>query len=60
MMCDYIYIINWEILRSGKVREFTTLNKEEYEEVLKNIRMLHLYTHQLEKTKKEMKLFYMI
>ena len=37
MMTDYIYIINWEILKSGKVREFSTLDKEEYEEVLKNI-----------------------
>ena len=37
MMCDYIYIINWEIVRSGKVREKTFINKKEYEEFLKKI-----------------------
>ena len=28
MMSDYIYIINWEIVRSGKVREKTFIDKE--------------------------------
>ena len=37
MMCDYIYIINWEIVRSGKVREKAFLDKEEYEDFLKVI-----------------------
>ena len=37
MLTDYIYIISWEILRSGRVREFTTIDREEYEEVLNNI-----------------------
>lgn len=36
-MKNTIYIINWEIIRSGKIREFSTLDKQEYEEVLKNI-----------------------
>ena len=36
-MTDYIYIINWEILRSGKVREKSFIDKEEYEEFLKTI-----------------------
>ena len=37
MMCNYVYIINWEILRSGKVREKVFLDKEEYKEFLKKI-----------------------
>ena len=37
MLTDYIYIISWEIKRSGRVREFTTLDEQEYKEVLKNI-----------------------
>lgn len=37
MMCDYIYIVNWEIIRSGRVREFTTLDKEEFDVFVSNI-----------------------
>ena len=36
-MKNTIYIINWEIKRSGKVREFSTFDEEEFREVLKNI-----------------------
>ncbi len=37
MMCDYIYLVSWEILRSGKVREKAFLEKEEYDEFIKYI-----------------------
>ena len=37
MMCDYIYIVNWEIKTSGKVREATFLDKAEYDEFVKKI-----------------------
>ena len=49
-----IYIINWEILKSGKVREFTTFDFEEYEEVKKNIinsnryKLIEFYALELE------------
>lgn len=31
MRNNWIYIINWEIKRSGRIRELSTLNKVEYE-----------------------------
>lgn len=54
-MTDYIYIINWEIVRSGKVRERAFIDKEEYEEFLKkiignkNYKLLDSYKLDLEK-----------
>ena len=37
MMCDYVYVINWEILRSGKVREKVFFNKIEFDNFVKHI-----------------------
>ena len=37
MKNNWVYVISWEIKRSGRVREFTTLDEQEYKEVLKNI-----------------------
>lgn len=37
MKNNMVYTIVWEIKRSGRVRDFCTLDKQEYEEVLKNI-----------------------
>lgn len=54
MMTDYIYIINWEILRSGKVREKTFLDKKEFDEFVryiignKNYKLLEAYKLDLE------------
>ncbi len=36
-MCDLVYIINWEIVRSGRIREKCFLEKEEFEDFLKVI-----------------------
>ncbi len=37
MMNDYMYIISWEIVKSGKVMEKSFLNKEEYENFKKQL-----------------------
>ena len=37
MMSDYIYIVNYEIIPSGRVREKVFLSKEEYIEFKNNI-----------------------
>lgn len=38
-----VYIVNWEILRSGKIRERVFLDKEEFETVVKNIQASSKY-----------------
>ena len=35
MMCDYIYIINWKIVGSGKVKEFVTITRKNLKKYLK-------------------------
>ena len=37
MMSDMIYVISWEIIKSGKVREQVFLDKEEFEEFFQTI-----------------------
>ena len=37
MLCDYIYIVDWEMVESGKVREKTFLDKKEFDEFIKVI-----------------------
>ena len=37
MLCDYLYVLDWEIIENGKIIERTFLDKEEYEEFLKLI-----------------------
>lgn len=50
-----IYVVNWEILRSGKVREFTTFDYGEYREMIHTImesnkyELIEFYAMELEK-----------
>ena len=43
MKNNMFYTIVWEIKRTGRVRDFVTFDKQEYEEVLKNIENSNRY-----------------
>ena len=36
-MNNTIYIINWEILRSGRIREYSTFDYKEYKDMIRTI-----------------------
>ena len=54
-MKNTIYIINWEILRSGRIREYSTFDYKEYKDMIKTIKendrykLIEFYVLKLEK-----------